>query len=456
MSDFTRRSLLRSALAVGGAHAFGSLLPLTRPAQAGGAKGGDHHYIFCYFGGGWDPLLSLDPRDPSVYTPAAVGDTLTDPAYDRLQANGHIDQPFTTANGLFVGPYLGDLAAHAEKIAIVRGMSMDTLSHNAGRMRFLTGRPPAGDQPRGSAIATWPARARGEGQITPNMSLRVDSVNLDLPSWATAASVANVGDLLRALRPPSQPAGPAGDAAIAALLSAQADCPRALRSEFWQQAEEARRGARDLVERNLAERFDFTADTPEMEAIREHYGFDTSRRAQGEGPALAAAAVQAVTSGITRVATARVAAGLDTHSVAWASEQGPNQEAGWNLIARMAEDLASRAFGDRGDSWLDHTTILAYSEFGRAARLNGQGGRDHSLCSSCLLLGGNIRGGQVIGKSTDVAMMPHGADLLTGAPDPEGTIIRPDHVLRGLLVDAGFESDVADLRVDPLRALFNG
>ena len=30
----------------------------------------DHYYVFCYFEGGWDHLLGLDPRDPAVFTDA--------------------------------------------------------------------------------------------------------------------------------------------------------------------------------------------------------------------------------------------------------------------------------------------------------------------------------------------------------------------------------------------------
>ena len=33
-------------------------------AQARNLDAPDRYYIFCYFGGGWDVFLSLDPRDP--------------------------------------------------------------------------------------------------------------------------------------------------------------------------------------------------------------------------------------------------------------------------------------------------------------------------------------------------------------------------------------------------------
>ena len=47
----------------------------------------------------------------------------------------------------------------AQKICVVRGMSMETLTHEAGRRRFITGKPPSGLLARGSSGATWLACA---------------------------------------------------------------------------------------------------------------------------------------------------------------------------------------------------------------------------------------------------------------------------------------------------------
>ena len=81
------------------------------------------------------------------------------------------------------------------------------------------------------------------------------------------------------------------------------------------------------------------------------------------------------------------------------------------------------------------------------------GGRDHSLTNACFLLGGGIKGGRVIGASSDTGMAPTPIDLVTGEPSPGGSIVRPEHVLRALLAHAGLTDDVADLRVPALDAL---
>ena len=73
MAALSRRRFLKRALAVGaGTAAFGALPgPLMELGWAANKTGlsdvpttKDRYYIFCYFAGGWDTLLALDPRDP--------------------------------------------------------------------------------------------------------------------------------------------------------------------------------------------------------------------------------------------------------------------------------------------------------------------------------------------------------------------------------------------------------
>jgi hypothetical protein len=451
MADLTRRGFLLGGLAGAGAAAFGGLGPLVRLARAGGA--GDRYWVFCYFAGGWDALLGLDPRDPTQFGPDNLAATQIQPGYELLDDPGHITAPFWAADGMYVGPYLGRLADHADKLAIVRGMSMETLTHEAGRRRFITGKPPSGLQARGSSTATWLAGFTGSNEPIPNLSVRVESYNVDLPEWASAVRVNDLDDLIRALEPGRIDLGQLPDRQVDQLLVDAALCPTAQASPLLVQAEEARQAAKALVEDGLAQRFDFQADTDEMAAVRDRYGIAATGAAALRTPAArAATAVQALTQGISRVASVEVAGGLDTHYDEWATDQGPNQEAGYNLVAAMVEDLQSREYGSTGDSWLDHTTIVGFSEFTRGSMINARGGRDHSLTGACFAIGAGIRAG-VIGRSSDVALAPYPTNLATGLPDEGGEVIKPEHILRALMVDAGIEDDVADLRVEPLQAL---
>lgn len=451
----TRRQVLFSLLAGSGLAALGgprSWLTLAAKAQEASAES-SHHFIFCYFGGGWDILLGLDPRDPERFNESNMDETFIQPAYWMLDDTTIDPVPVLSPEGVLFGPYIGELLNHSSKLSVVRGMSMDTLTHDAGRRRFLTGRPPTGINARGSSASTWLASLLGKGQTLPNLSARVESFNVDQPTYATALRVDSVSDLLKALRPGDYALSSFEEQQLDAMLKTFADCPGAQKSSFYQEGEDARQGSLSLVADRMDSRFDFSANTTEMEAIRSHYGIPSGSSGLSSVQARAAMAVTAITQGLSRCVSMTLADGLDTHYSSWQTDQGPRQRSGFNLIARMIEDLEQRPYGETGDSWLDHTTILAFSEFSRSALVNGNGGRDHAITNAALLAGGGIRGGLAIGTSSDVGLAPSPTNLQTGLPDPGGIILKPENVLRTLFTLAGVEDDVADLRADPIWAL---
>jgi hypothetical protein len=62
-------------------------------------------------------------------------------------------------------------------------------------------------------------------------------------------------------------------------------------------------------------------------------------------------------------------------------------------MSALLDDLRSRGL-------LDSTLVLWMGDFGRTPRINEKGGRDHfPACSSVLLAGGGVRGGQLIGAT---------------------------------------------------------
>ncbi len=79
--------------------------------------------------------------------------------------------------------------------------------------------------------------------------------------------------------------------------------------------------------------------------------------------------------------------GFDTHA-----NQGPL------LAARLAalDALVDGLHAGLGPAWRD-TVVLAVTEFGRTARVNGTGGTDHGTGSAALLLGGALKPGGAIG-----------------------------------------------------------
>ena len=453
--EMKRRRFLQALSTMGaGATGVGGLTTLLNNASAVGPSLGykDRYYVFVYFSGAWDILLGLDPRDPVQFADANISLTRIQPAYGLLDVPGNDGSPKFTSDGTMFGPFIGDLINHWDKMAVVRGMNMETLTHAVGRRRFLTGKPPSGLQARGSSAATYFASLLGEAAAIPNLAVRVESYNADQPNYATGLKTANVPDLVRALQK-SNPALDANlDQLVDAMLAEQANCSVAKASATWQIGEESRAKSRQMVSSGYDSLFDFQANTPEMAALRNHYGISASGNAalQSVG-AQAATAATALKAGISRVVSFEGASGLDTHFDEWQTDQGPRQEAGFNVVARLVEDLAASEYKGTGTSWLDHTTIVGFSEFSRTALLNARGGRDHSLLNACFLIGGGIKGATVVGASTDYAMEPQPVDLISGLLG-DGEVILPEHIIMSLLDDLGVDGDPFDLRVESLKA----
>lgn len=453
----TRRDFLRHALFGAGALAsvagLAGLAPVVRLAEAQNAVDDPRYFIFCYFSGGWDILLGLDPRDPRVFTDGNLRTTRIQPGYGLLTGNRDI---ITAPNGLQFGPFIGELLGHADRLAVVRGMSMDTLTHEVGRRRFLTGKPPSGLTARGSSCATTLAARLGEVDAIPNLAVQSETYNVDQPFFASALAVNSVADLLRALRPTAPILPALEERQIHAFQQEVAACPSPSASQSFRAAEAARVKAREMVQRGLDRLFDFTVNTPEMAALRQHYGA-TANDSSPEAQALLAA--QAICGGVSRCVTIQVTSGLDTHFQEWATDQGPRQQRGFNAVARLLTDLSRREHPFTGRSYLDHTVVVGFSEFSRTSTINQFGGRDHALTNACFLAGGGIVGGQAIGASSDVGLAPQNVDFETGlvTPVPEaGETLRPEAILRTLFTLAGIEDDIADLRVEPVRALLPG
>lgn len=458
----SRRRVLRDLLALGvGGAALGPALgvdPLIRLARAQGGRpeAPTRHYVICAFAGGWDTLLSLDPRDPRAFpsTLESIDATGIQPAYELLPRPGAdiVRLPTAAGDTIEVGPYFGQMARHIDDVAIVRGIDMETVAHPAGYRRFITGRPPSGTLARGSSGSTWLTARVARDELMPQLSLGVESYNVEQPQAATAIFANNNTDLLRLLRPDGTRFDPGVTAAIDAHIAAAADCGQAAASPAWSKAEFGRRQAQTLVASGLWQQFDFNArGAPEIDALRERFA------GLGTGPMRnAAVAYQALTRGISRVVCASMAGGtLDTHGPDWITEQGPRQEAGWDALAALIDALKATEYGD-GTSWFAHTTILVFSEFSRTPALNSISGRDHHIVTSCLLTGGAVRGGQVIGATSDVGMFAEPIDLATGRLDPGGEVLGPEHIWRTLFDEVGIPRGAAggpDFRVDGLGTL---
>jgi hypothetical protein len=133
--------------------------------------------------------------------------------------------------------------------------------------------------------------------------------------------------------------------------------------------------------------FELTKEKPE---VVERYG-DSE---YGRGALLARRLVE---KGVRFVQVNR--GGFDTHT---------NNFPAMRNHGDVLDPALSALIGDLAESGLlKKTLVLVMSEFGRTPRINDNAGRDHhAAVFSCLMAGGGIKGGQVIGTSDEDGVMP--------------------------------------------------
>ena len=156
----------------------------------------------------------------------------------------------------------------------------------------------------------------------------------------------------------------------------------------------------DLADRVLAL---YAHRDPSLKAVLEQ-GLDTDRIASREGamrrPGRAGGAIAAMR--LTAEGAAKLMAADDGPRIAALSFDGWDTHANeGGAVGRLAQllgglDAAFEAFEQGLAAHWKDTTIVAVTEFGRTARINGTTGTDHGTGTVALLAGGAVKGGRVI------------------------------------------------------------
>src|SRR5712692_5397349 len=223
---WSRRQFLEIAgLASGAVVLRSGLLPFRAEASTGNPQ----LLLFTYFSGGWDQMLCWDPRDisdprfqaGSAYQHDGSGiypayDLVTDAAVRALLAS---QAPNPTGlqqiGNLTFGPAVTpSLMEHYRDLCIVRGLSMETLTHEVGRRYFITGKFPRGLAANGSALSSVVANQEGASRDIPNLSISTESYAEGLPAYAAPIHITSAAGLLDVLRPLGLQLASASDAAV--------------------------------------------------------------------------------------------------------------------------------------------------------------------------------------------------------------------------------------------------
>lgn len=403
-------------------------------------RGSDQFFIFCYFGGGWDQLLALDPRDPGKFSDSRIRETKIQLGYDRLEDPFSKEPIMPSGSNIMYGPAAAPIAKHFDKSCVVRGVAMDTVSHTVGRRYFLTGMMPRGQNAVGSSLPTWLVSEQGEHSPVPNLVVGVETYNRKLPAFASGLRVGNVGDLLSTLSDGPQSPKDKVREFLEVYRSQNHNCdPASLDDDgLFQIIRSSQKSARVMISKNLSRYFNFMGGADEMVKIRERYDF----RSMNSSGAQAAMAYQALRQGVSQSVTIQLAGGLDTHGDNWNTSQPERLHSGFQALSVLVDDLSKTPHPfSEGKTMMDTTTIMCFSEFARTPMLNNNNGRDHWLASSILLMGAGIPHNKVVGATTDTGMNPSAINPQTGTPEKNGLIITPTRIAASLMESAGYSPD---------------
>jgi len=123
--------------------------------------------------------------------------------------------------------------------------------------------------------------------------------------------------------------------------------------------------------------------------------------------------------------------------------------------AVMDSGIASLLSDLKANGMLEKTLVIVLSEFGRTPRINDAGGRDHwAACFGCMMAGGGIKGGSIIGASDADGMEP--AERPVKVPDLHATIC---HALgidldKEVITAQGRPMRLVRKEASPIRELF--
>ncbi len=318
----------------------------------------------------------------------------------------------TAVPGIKISEHLPKLAEHMKDMAIIRSMSTKEADHGRATYLMRTGRPPGGpiqypvlgslvakelerpDAELPSFVSVAPFRflspgAYGPGFLGPQYAPLVvgeNGNNFGVPGGNTDQAL-RVQDL-------DPPAGvDTGRAASRVQLLGEMEedflAGRASPAALSHRA--AYRRAVTMMRSAAAKAFNLDEESKEL---RDAYG----RHLFGQGCLLARRLVERgvpfVEVTLSQIPGTQATLGWDTHQDNFNNVKRLSEalDGSW---ATLMKDLKERGL-------LESTLIVWMGEFGRTPKINNNRGRDHWANSwSTVLAGGGIKGGQVVGKTSE-------------------------------------------------------
>ena len=305
---------------------------------------------------------------------------------------GEFREISTNVPGVRICEHLPKLAKCADKYAILRGVSHTLAAHRLGAEYLMTGNRPLPalkyptygavvskelgaprDIPGSVAIPKGPTGPTGflgleygpfETGASPKPGQPMNIRGLSLSNGLTLADIDRRHNLVKRY-----------DTAFGAF--AKEDKVLSGMDEFSQKAYEMMRSSR------TREAFDLTRESPSVSGLFGDGGFSQS----------CLLATRLVESGVRLVSVQF--GGWDTHRDNFNRLKDNN-------LPNLDDGLAGLFQALEAKGLLKTTAVFVTGEFGRTPKINQRGGRDHyPRAMFCLLAGGGMEGGQVIGASDE-------------------------------------------------------
>lgn len=438
----------RAFLKLFGAGALGTLAgtPLSRALAAEPAAASDDFFVFLHCAGGWDVTLWSDPRTEGTTVVDPPSTEFVDTAPLRLwqdatlDANAKTFTPIVRGNLRF-GPAIGGLVDFADRLTLVNGVAMNTVSHPDGTAYAATGRHLAGGRPVASSVDVCLADAIGTAQLFPSVSFRYPSsyVGSAHDPRALPLRVDAVGTIARSLTRANTTSSAADRDAVHVLLSQEA-----LTLRGASQGTTAVNGytvqvdtLRKMSGGSLGPLFDVTALKAANFTATTYAG-----RFQGANAVNFSFAIEAMKRNTVR-SIGLTCGGFDTHNTNYRTH-GQNLQETFDLLAEFLRALDQAPHPTRAGAKLsDHVHVLVTSDFCRTPGINATGGRDHYPNNTALVISPKFRGGTTFGSTRSADLLPQNAGTFRDGVRPVG----PPDVLATLLHSAG---------IDPRRYLRDG
>jgi uncharacterized protein (DUF1501 family) len=410
-----RRTFLKM---LGGA-AGGLLLPGNLHLALGAnPKFADECFIFIHANGGWDVTVGPDPRNrygagarsvepatSGLVDTAGLGANWTD---ETIPGTDEKTFKMLVKNGRQFGPGMGRLLNFADRMTVVNGISMNTVSHFDGMFLSSTGKHPDGGRPAGTSIDSLITHELGTDNILPAVSIGEypgSFVDRRVREKARPVRVSKVDQVSQSLaRSTARVDGKIRDYATEFLKQeARAAAENAYHTETLLAYEQQLTTTDLLLGGDVQKLFSAT----ELQRLQpEFYEADNRVAHQSGMPQNCAFTVEALRRRLVRTVSFGTAS-FDSHGEAAYREHPQSMMEMLDLVADLVEALSRTSFQDSPSKKLaDHTHIVITSDFCRTPWINENRGRDHYPNNSCIIVSPKFKGGSTFGRTGEDDLLP--------------------------------------------------